>query len=50
VTEGMRVSLRQPIIIENVTSAGGTIGVGRVARPSGYLGESWIRIRPANNR
>jgi tripartite-type tricarboxylate transporter receptor subunit TctC len=34
----MRVSLRQPIIIENVTGAGGTIGVGRVARavPDGY--------------
>jgi tripartite-type tricarboxylate transporter receptor subunit TctC len=38
VAEGMRVSLRQPIIIENVTGAGGTIGVGRVARavPDGY--------------
>jgi tripartite-type tricarboxylate transporter receptor subunit TctC len=38
IAEGMRVSLRQPIIIENVTGAGGTIGVGRVARaaPDGY--------------
>src|SRR5215471_15511483 len=38
VAEGMRVSLRQPIIIKNVTGAGGTIGVGRVARavPDGY--------------
>ena len=38
VAEGMRVSLRQPVIIENVTGAGGTIGVGRVARavPDGY--------------
>jgi hypothetical protein len=38
VAEGMRVSLRQPIIIENVTGAGGTIGVGRVARaaPDGH--------------
>jgi len=38
VADGMRVSLRQPIIIENVTGAGGTIGVGRVARaiPDGY--------------
>jgi len=38
VAEGMRVSLRQPIIIENVTGAGGTIGVGRVGRaaPDGY--------------
>ena len=32
VAERMRVSLGQPIIIENVTGAGGTIGVGRVAR------------------
>ena len=38
VAEGMRVSLRQPVIIENVTGAGETIGVGRVARavPDGY--------------
>jgi tripartite-type tricarboxylate transporter receptor subunit TctC len=36
--EPMRVSLGQPIIIENVTGAGGSIGVGRVARavPDGY--------------
>jgi tripartite-type tricarboxylate transporter receptor subunit TctC len=36
--EGMRASLGQPVIIENVTGAGGTIGVGRVARasPDGY--------------
>jgi tripartite-type tricarboxylate transporter receptor subunit TctC len=34
----MRSSLGEPIIIENVTGAGGTIGVGRVARasPDGY--------------
>jgi tripartite-type tricarboxylate transporter receptor subunit TctC len=30
--ERMKVSLGQPIIIENVTGAGGTIGTGRVAR------------------
>ena len=38
VAERMRVSLGQPIVIENVTGAGGTIGVGRVARavPDGY--------------
>jgi tripartite-type tricarboxylate transporter receptor subunit TctC len=38
VAERMRLSLGQPIIIENVTGAGGTIGVGRVARavPDGY--------------
>ena len=34
----MRVSLGQPVIIENVTGASGSIGVGRVARaaPDGY--------------
>jgi tripartite-type tricarboxylate transporter receptor subunit TctC len=38
VAEGMRSSLGQPIIIENVTGAAGSIGVGRVARaaPDGY--------------
>jgi tripartite-type tricarboxylate transporter receptor subunit TctC len=36
--EGMRQSLGQPIIVENTTGAGGTLGVGRVARaaPDGY--------------
>ena len=36
--ERMRVSLGQPLIVENVTGAAGTIGVGRVARaaPDGY--------------
>jgi tripartite-type tricarboxylate transporter receptor subunit TctC len=36
--ERMKVSLGQPVIIENVTGAGGTIGTGRVARaaPNGY--------------
>jgi tripartite-type tricarboxylate transporter receptor subunit TctC len=36
--EGMRASLGQPVIVENVTGAGGTIGVGRAARavPDGY--------------
>ena len=36
--EGMRASLGQPVIVENVTGAGGTIGVGRLARatPDGY--------------
>jgi len=38
VAEGMRASLGQPIIIENVTGASGSLGVGRVARaaPDGY--------------
>jgi tripartite-type tricarboxylate transporter receptor subunit TctC len=36
--EHMRSSLGQSLVIENVTGAGGTIGVGRVARaaPDGY--------------
>ena len=37
-SERMRISLGQPLIVENVTGAAGTIGVGRVARaaPDGY--------------
>src|SRR6478735_4456316 len=31
VAEGMRGSLGQPVVIENVVGASGTIGVGRVA-------------------
>jgi tripartite-type tricarboxylate transporter receptor subunit TctC len=33
--EHMRVSLGQPVILENVTGAAGSIGVGRVARAAG---------------
>jgi tripartite-type tricarboxylate transporter receptor subunit TctC len=38
VAEAMRASLGQPVIIENVTGASGSIGVGRAARaaPDGY--------------
>jgi tripartite-type tricarboxylate transporter receptor subunit TctC len=38
VAEQMRTSLGQPVIVENVAGANGTIGVGRVARaaPDGY--------------
>jgi tripartite-type tricarboxylate transporter receptor subunit TctC len=35
IAERMRASLGQPVIIENVAGAGGTIGVGRVARAPG---------------
>jgi tripartite-type tricarboxylate transporter receptor subunit TctC len=36
--ERMRVSLGQPVVIENVTGAAGNVGIGRVARaaPDGY--------------
>jgi tripartite-type tricarboxylate transporter receptor subunit TctC len=45
--ERMRASLGQPVIIENVTGAAGTIGVGRVARatPDGYT----ISVGPWNS-
>ena len=38
VAEAMRASLGQPVIIENVSGASGSIGTGRVARaePDGY--------------
>jgi tripartite-type tricarboxylate transporter receptor subunit TctC len=38
IAERLRVSLGQPVIIENVTGANGSIGAGRVARaaPDGY--------------
>jgi tripartite-type tricarboxylate transporter receptor subunit TctC len=38
VAEGMRTALGQAVVIENVTGASGSIGVGRVARaaPDGY--------------
>jgi tripartite-type tricarboxylate transporter receptor subunit TctC len=38
VADGMRATLGQPVIVENVTGAGGSVGVGRVARaaPDGY--------------
>ena len=33
--ERMRGSLGQPVVIENVSGAGGNIGVGRVAKAAG---------------
>jgi tripartite-type tricarboxylate transporter receptor subunit TctC len=37
-SEAMRASLGQPVVIENVTGASGTLGVARAARaaPDGY--------------
>ena len=39
VAGGMQAALGQPVVIENVTGASGSIGVGRVARatPDGYM-------------
>src|SRR5262245_15082207 len=38
IAEPMRASLGQPIVVDNVAGAGGSIGVGRAARaaPDGY--------------
>jgi tripartite-type tricarboxylate transporter receptor subunit TctC len=38
IAERMKISLGQPVIVEDVTGAGGTIAAGRVARaaPNGY--------------
>ena len=47
IAERMRGALGQPVIIENVSGAAGTIGVGRVARapPDGYT----ISLGPWNS-
>jgi tripartite-type tricarboxylate transporter receptor subunit TctC len=48
----MAAVLGQPVIIENVGGAGGSIGVGRVARavPDGYVIEaSGTRMLPASS-
>src|ERR1051325_5170790 len=36
VAEGMRNALGQPVVVENVAGAGGTIGVTRLARATPY--------------
>jgi tripartite-type tricarboxylate transporter receptor subunit TctC len=49
--ERMKASLGQPVIIENVTGAGGTLGTGRVARgrPDGYtLGIGYVDTHVMN--
>ncbi len=33
--EQLRVTFRQPVVVENVAGAGGTIGVGRASRAAG---------------
>jgi tripartite-type tricarboxylate transporter receptor subunit TctC len=45
--EPMKSSLGQPVIVENVTGAGGTIAVGRVARaaPAGWTASAAARSR-----
>src|SRR5829696_4769668 len=37
-SEPMRASLGQPVVVENVSGAGGSLGIGRLARaaPDGY--------------
>ena len=44
--EHMRTSLGQPVMIENVSGAGGSIGVGRVARAA-PVSCTRVRRRPA---
>jgi tripartite-type tricarboxylate transporter receptor subunit TctC len=45
--EQMKNSLGQPVIIENVTGGGSTVGVGRVAHPAP---DGQIRTRTKTNR
>jgi tripartite-type tricarboxylate transporter receptor subunit TctC len=47
VAERMRLSLGQPVLVENVTGAAGTISLGRVARaaPDGYT----VSVGPFNS-
>src|SRR5438132_11087151 len=46
IADRMRVPLGQTVVIENVGGAGGTIGVGRIARagPAGYTSDmrEWV--------
>ena len=47
----MKSALGQPVIIENITGAGGSIGVGRVAQaaPDGYtLGIGHVQTHVLN--
>jgi tripartite-type tricarboxylate transporter receptor subunit TctC len=49
--ERMRASLGQPIIVENVSGADGSVGTGRAARsrPDGYTIELGKRTSPPPN-
>jgi tripartite-type tricarboxylate transporter receptor subunit TctC len=47
VAEGMRKGLGQPILIENVTGAAGSIGVGRVAHAAPDAGAPMSRTAPS---
>src|ERR1700753_726252 len=51
IAEGMRAALGQPVIIENVTGASGSIGTGRVARsaPDGYTLVYGANVTPCLN-
>jgi hypothetical protein len=47
--ERLKASLGQPVIIENVTGAGGSIGVGRVAlRPATVTRSAWAKTTPTS--
>ena len=50
--ERMRQSIGQPIIVENVTGASGSMAVGRVvhAAPDGYTVKSWFPRHPRDQR
>ncbi len=48
--EHMRESLGQPVVVENVFGAGGSIGVGRIAHGSPILHSGWSQRMPCRRR